>query len=462
MKLTENQKTLAIILLGALLLILPLFLRLLSGLPLVYSPEAAYTTRIIEQNQVIYDNIQERNINFNLFFHIFSKTFFLHNEVFLKIIPFLLGILSLLAMHFLLKGQESRKINLLLLLLSPIFIYVFSTFNFYCLMVFLIIMGFYVFFQKKGWWASPLFALLPVIDFLSALASLVLLLAISLHKKHKLQDFYIIMVATITTSAITISQNIIDISKYFGIGTLKTTFAEFGAIPGLTIPIIILSFVGILTFWKKSRPKLFASVAFIAIIILSISSPIVKVIFAIAITYFAALALESLIRRNWAIPILKNITIIIVICSLIFPLAAFYATVTNNPPNKEMMDALSFLKKASPAGSVVWSSEENGFFIQKYSERKTFTDSLSFLYPDYENKLKDSETIIFSRMMANTTKAINTHKIDYFYIDPNMKEIYWNNKNEGLMFLLKNSETFINIYSVNEIEIYARNEALGK
>ena len=60
-----------------------------------------------------------------------------------------------------------------------------------------------------------------------------------------------------------------------------------------------------------------------------------------------------------------------------------------------------------------------------------------------------------SRNLKDTEALLNKYNIRYIFITQDMKEgLVWTDNNQGLLFLLKNGETFKKPYSSDKIEIW--------
>ncbi len=453
MKITSTQKILVIFLIAAATLLLPFFLRMLYENPLLYGQDSIYSSRIISEN-TLYDKIQQREINFNLFFYIFSQQEFFQREYFTVFFPIILGLGTLFFLSRIFMNMETKNLTLIFFILSPVFVYVFSTFSFYSLFFFLTALGFLIFLKKHGWLSFMIFSVLPLLDFFMSLIVLVFLLGYALTKKIKLRDFYVVLVSVIIVSGIVLASNTVDLAGYFLGFSIADSFTFLGSGAGITFPFVVLALVGILLFWKKAKSKLLVSIVFMVLLFLSMSSLQIRLFFGFLLPFFAAIAATSLLNRKWAIDQLKNLTLILVLCSILFPAISFYDSIVSAQPTKTMVDSLEFLQQNSPKKSVVWSSPENGFLIQKYSQRRTFVDAHSYQYHNYEKAMEEWKRITNSRTEQNITELLEKNSITYFYITGDMREEYWNNKDQGLLFLLTKSETFIKIYDDKGIQIY--------
>lgn len=449
---SKNQRLLLIFILGALLLLFPLLIRLVSGTAPWYGSETAHTLHIAGQGGT-YDHIQDRELPFNLFF-VLTGYLPVHEPWCMLLLPFVLGLGTLLFFIFLTKKQPLSSITLLFLVTSPLFVYVFSTFSPLVLVVFLTIAGTYVLFKTRGWLSFPFFALLPLIDLFAAVVVFALLIIYTIYQKKKVHDIYIIGVSMILVGTIMLVTNTITLAGYFFPLSAQRGLAEFGAFPGLTVPLLILAVLGLYRYWSTPKQRLLGTAIFCLFLLGSLSSPMILIFFGLLLPFFASHTIQFFLERNWAVGFLQQATLILIFFSLLFPLISFYAEVIEAPPSPELIADLSLLDQYTLPNDRVLSSVDNGFFIQTYAATASFLDPHSRFYPQYQEKQEAAETLWYSRNLETTTALLAEFNITYFYIDPDIQEHYWNNKEEGLLFLLKNSDRFVLLHGEEGRLIY--------
>jgi hypothetical protein len=164
------------------------------------------------------------------------------------------------------------------------------------------------------------------------------------------------------------------------------------------------------------------------------------------------LALKRLIKLRWESFFLKEFTILLLILGLLFSTISYTNRFVVSEPGKETKKALTWLDDVS-GRNLVFSTYENGFWIQYWANKKTLTDSL-FNSKASENGFYDTEDILHSRDLEKTKKLLDKYQIKYIFIDPTMKEGGVWNKKEGLWYLLDNNQTFKNLYQRNNVEIW--------
>ena len=174
----QTKNILLILIITAILLILPYFFRMFLGNESVITPESYHNIRLFEEVNgfKFYDSIEQRPIPFNVIY-MFPLT---GNEFGLvKLIPFLLGLLSVFLMYLILKkhniDEKHITATLALLIFSPIFLYIFIGFNFYSVILFLTLLAFFCLINEQRVLATALFVLIPFIDFYGGLLTFIFL-----------------------------------------------------------------------------------------------------------------------------------------------------------------------------------------------------------------------------------------------------------------------------------------------
>ena len=127
--------------------------------------------------------------------------------------------------------------------------------------------------------------------------------------------------------------------------------------------------------------------------------------------------------------------------------------ISNMDPDLGTTSSLEWLQ--SQNFGVVFSHYEKGFWIEGIANKSVVMDGLFDYSPDVEQRYNDSMTLFNSRNLKNTMTILDKYNVTYIWIDNKMKTgQVWEKENQGLLFLLKNSEKFKRVYYLNKIEIW--------
>ena len=465
-KLNNKKIFIYIILLTIIILLLPLLVRLLFFNGIIPGEEHYYDIRIseyISNNKKIPSIDPLTKENYILVpYHILLSLFPIESSILASII---LGALSIILFYQILNKLRinylEKILTLIILIISPSFIFLFSLSNQYFLSIFLILLGFYLFTQKKRIYfilSIPIFALTSIFNLPISLLSLSLILIYSINNKLKIKNFYIISIITIPLTIIyhTYIYNSYGFPQYNPFEKLnifQQLFSDLGGVTGISIFSALLAILGMYLFWQK-RKQIIAYMLFSIFIIISLYSNYLIPHLSFIIAIFAAYGFSKIISMKWHLKIIKNLTIIILFLGLLFSSISYIQRITTQNPNQEIIDSLTWLRTNSNKDSIVFSYPENTHFINQIAKRDTFIHKPFEYAKDLQNKTNATHEIFYSRTLEKTKLQLTKNNITHIYITPEMKSKVWSSEDQGLLFLFRNKETFKKIYQKNNIEIW--------
>jgi hypothetical protein len=392
-----------------------------------------------------------------------------------KAISLLLGILSAVIFYFILKdfnvNLEERAIMAFIFIFSPSFIYLSSFPNKFSIPVFFTLLGTYFLFKKN--------------IFLSILCFFSFSFAITFGIFNSVLIISIV-IAYITNEAINLkklkSKNISsNLSKaavflllFFIISLIcfplylkpKTYLlqkeiiitqivSDLGSLNGLGIFSLILGLVGFSMIWKKRKELPLLFLPFLMMILFIFYETNIVVYLSFLISIFAGKAFFEIIKMDWESKTIKHLTLILIICGILFSTISYVNRISKMNPNEEVAESLDWLKHYSMQDEIVLSHYSRGFWIKYFADTQVLTDRNFEYFTDAEKILNNSNEIFYSRNLETTKELLREHKINYIWIDSEMKQgLVWQKQDEGLLFLFRNNETFKNIYNNQGVEIW--------
>jgi len=382
-------------------------------------------------------------------------------------LPFLLGIFSFI-LSYLLLGKlhvsiKKRLFILLILLLSPIFIYTYTVLNSYSFAIFLLLLGFYLFIQKnKGLSLISLliFFFASLFGLENIFIAIIFMLTYSLFHKEKLRTFYIISIILVLFSSYYFGmfyyKNGFDIPHRNDISHIIRQFlSDLGSFTGFSIFTILLALIGLVILWKNKIKLIFVYMLLLILFILSFYSVYYNLYLNFVISIFAGIGFVALVNMKWSLKSIKNLTILVLLCGLFFTATSYILRLSIADPNPATSEALIWLKEHSSENEIVFSHYSRGFWIEYFAERPVFTDELFSYATDLDKRLNISDSIFYSRNLRDTDRLLKTFNISYIFIDEEMRDgLVWKKEKQGLLFLLRNNETFKNVYTNSGIEIW--------
>ncbi|MBN2881497.1 hypothetical protein JXM83_05610 [Candidatus Woesearchaeota archaeon] len=394
----------------------------------------------------------------------------------ISLVPFILAILSFIGFSIIISKITDDKTILIssgiLFATSPELMYLAGTFNPGILTIFLISMLIIslINFEEKnmkllwGGLSILLTIILSITNIFDFLFLFFLLIAfyfiINKQTKHK-QIYYILffisLLVFLGTNYTFLSQggteDLINNYKY----NPDSMLTELSAKHGIRLIDIILTGLGIGIIWTKKRKYYISSITLILITVLSFklneTTSLLFPIYAITSGY----AISYLLRRDWELKYLKKLSIIVILIITISSTIQYIGNLSYSNPSQEQYKAFNELGRIGNKNEVVFSSLENGFYIELLSNKIAILDENLNNIKNMEDKLDKYYAFLNTRDINVVQKLTNEWNITYIVIDEDMVENIWKNKEEGLLFVIKNSDMFEEIRDYDKIKIYKIN-----
>ena len=350
-----------------------------------------------------------------------------------------------------------RGINLILILLSPIFVG--SALYDAQVLFFVFLLGLTLFFIELEFRIAALL-FFGLFSSASALHSLIGLILVSFYflYKGRLKDNLLMIFGFFLEGIVGISFNRAPLfySYYTTKLSITSLIVEFGAIRGYGLFFLALSIFAFWRLWKKTRLTqiLFALFLFIVAVTPFMGD------FAVAIGTLLLLPLASwsinyLSEQKWDSSFFYLVGILSIFCGLLFSQLAFIDHAYTNIPDQDAIDALNFAKQQIPPSSVVFSHPSNGFLIESVADAKSYTSTYLTSEKDPRFNQKVSGLLFNERDFDEGVALIKSAQITHIFITPLMKNgQVWSRDGEGLLFILRDSNTFKKIYSKAEYDLY--------
>lgn len=387
---------------------------------------------------------------------------FLPEQIIINIIPIIFGLISLYLSYLILKELKVEPninyLSLIILILSPPFIYIFSSYNAFTVITLIILLTFYLLI-KKNIISYFLFFIIPFFGYQYSLLALLLALIYTIKEKN-IKEFYIILLISLFSLLIAYLPNL---SKY-GLSEsanfdkalkYKSLLSDLGGEAGISIFMIFLSLFGLSYLWKSKYKHFFIYITLILFIIFVFYYPSFIIYLNFLLSFLAAIGLIYIIRSKWESETIRKLTMWILIIGLIFSSYNFVKEISLQEPNGNLYFALNFLHGSDSSQDVVFSHYSYGTFINTIANKKDFMDT-KFLYaPNLNKRYQDYTTLLYTRNADLAESIINKYEIKYIIITKKMKQgLVWNQENEGLLFILNTGNSYKKIYYNDEVEIW--------
>lgn len=457
---TDFGRLLSIIVLCIVLIGFPFVVNVFTGNKTMVGDVSYYSTMMVNQYDAVgvygFDLLNERQTSFNLFFFVMS--ILPDSWALFMIMPLVLGFLSVLIFYFILRelgfDDEQGISAILILIIAPTFLFAFTSFYFYSFSALLFLLFIWLL-LKKNPLSVVVIAALFLSGFVAGIAALLSASLLMYFKRVSPKDFIAGVVSSLLVvfgAVFLIDYNPIlltDTAPFMLTGILDS----FGAFNGYSLIVLVLASIGFFVTWKRDISRTIVYFVLLFFLVLSFLFTELRVIMIFPLSVMASFSFTYLFNKNWNVNKLKGITILLIICSLVFSTVLFLKNEIDMLDGSKF-EAAQFLK-TSDSGDVVLSSEENGFLIGGVANRVPFLDGNSYKYVDYDNKKNIVDSIFYERDLFKVENLLQEHGISYFFIDSDMLSgSVWNGPEEGVLFLLKNSDLFVKIFENDKVIIY--------
>jgi hypothetical protein len=222
---------------------------------------------------------------------------------------------------------------------------------------------------------------------------------------------------------------------------------ELGANDGLGIFALILAGIGFISMWKKKAEfymQYLLAAIFTALMISNINA---NSYLSFICAFFSGSAIIFLMERRWTLAEVKNISMILVFCGLLFSTTLFMNTMSKAGPDYPLLRSAQWISDNSDSSANVLSHYENGFVMEYYGS-SAFYDGNFYYAPEIKRRFNISSEIFYSRDIKKTKALLSNSSIDYIMITPEMRTgLVWKKEEQGLLFLLRDNETFKQVHT---------------
>jgi hypothetical protein len=389
-------------------------------------------------------------------------------NIMISLLPLLLGIATFILLWLIIKklynNQRTEKLAMLLFLLSPSFLYLFSFGNSLFIPTFLCVLTFFVFIQKKWSWLSiPLVFLLPFFNIV-LLAGLIICMFFYVYfqNKSKKKLFLVLLLVGLIVSLTyygfilfnTGMPNNFAVEESNWMSFFQYILYDFGSGFGIGIFLLVLTIIGMGAKWDKKYTNLFMFFSVFALIVFSFFRTEVLIILNMFFCVIGAWGIESFLDKRKSSTFITY-TLIIVLCGLIFSGISQLDNLVESGPNQAMVDAMDYLETREQG--VVLSDYSNGVYIN-YAGHKNVIDENYLFVGDAEERFEDVTSVYYYRDLDSVEEIFEKYDIKYVLIDEQMEDEIWEYDSQGLLFILQYTRDFIKLYDKNGVEVWIKEE----
>ncbi|MEM4336411.1 MAG: hypothetical protein QXG86_00195 [Candidatus Woesearchaeota archaeon] len=444
MKEIIDKKIIYLIIIAAAVLAVPFVYRNLFFEKTIPGQEAYYYLK----------NINSKNDSNSQFWaYDYLLMIFLRAGIDIRIGSLIIGVLSCLFFYLLLRkigfDDKTAFYSSLIFILSPTFIYLFSTATSDILSLFLIILGCYLLVNEKTFYYSFLSFLFSIKDFITAILILIILFSFFIWQKKRLYEIVIVSILIFSFSFF-VEKNFNSHYAINNLNILSQLFSDIGGLYGVSIFSSVFALMG----FFNVRKKLYLYPLIIFFIVSSFVNYRTIIYANVLLSALGGFGVESIIEKKWKLSTLKDIMIFIIICGILLSALSHIKLVSNEKPSIEIIKACEWLKNQSINGVNVLSSEDNAYFIEYFANKNAVFKPYYAKDKNFKNISLDMKEIFLSRRMNSTESLLQKYEIGYILIDDDMLKKIWQEPDEGLLFLLENKKKFSLVYNESGVKIW--------
>ena len=429
-------------LLAAIILLLPLLFNAWQGKPLLMGEESYY--HLVAGQELSWQNWQS--------FPAYLLSLSGLREITPAIFP-ILGVITIFLLFNLLKTEtfspEFSFIGLLLLVLSPTFIYSYSTISVYALSFFFLLLGVWCWSGKGKWKYCSIipFLLITTSDFLSGTVLLLFLFYYLKDRSHSQERKTMMIVLLVSMIIQLLFFNLPAIIGPFHVADrTRDVISDFGGNSGLGIFLVLLALPGFLTVWKQ-RKNIFTYGLFLISLGGYIYNTEAILPLTLVLIYFATIGFFAIFERKWEITSIQRFTAFIILLGVLFSTLTYLNRITEFGPTAVDKEALTWIKENTAPETVIFSDLEESYFVQFFAQRKVLLTPEKSTSPAVE----DYQGILKAVYIEQLFPLLEKNDISLLYISPKLRKTL--PVDQGMLFLLQN-ERFKLVHSYEDAEVW--------
>ncbi|MBN1646078.1 hypothetical protein JW868_03510, partial [Candidatus Woesearchaeota archaeon] len=230
---------------------------------------------------------------------------------------------------------------------------------------------------------------------------------------------------------------------------LAELFSDFGYLFSYSLFFMLIGLFGLVKSWDRS--KIGYNFGVLGLVLISYWIVEVRLLVSLLLAYYIALVWLYLWQRKWLIASIKYLTLLLVVCSFLFYYLSFTSTLAGLPPENELRDTLKSLRAEGDDRGVL-THYSLAPAVAYYSGRHAIPASKPIAGTSLA---QDINEIYYSRTVENTSALLDKYDIRFVLITDAMKSgLVWDSEDQGILFLLHNSNNFNKVHVLSGAEIW--------
>jgi len=434
-----NKKFFILFFLALVLCFLPVVLRLSHNISTIPGVEPYY--HLCAVNGCLNKQVSVLQEPFNLVIALSEHL----GYSFLLFLPSIFGFLSFVLFWFLVKKLKFDNFWFsFAFVLSPVFV----TFSFlafrYGFVLCLILAGLVFMLSKRFKWLGVLFFVFSGLSGLvSFVASVFFVLALLILRPELrkwcffiLAFLFLILLADFFPPSVSYS---------FGFSEF---FSDLGGLFGIGVFSLILSVMGVVFVWNMKSKFFYLFALTLLFFVIAYFFPPLLVFGNVVLACLSGVALSWLFKRRWKLKFLRSVSLLLIVCGLLFSSLSHVFVVADMMPANSFFDALGFGK------GVVLSHESYGFWIE-FAGHPVVLDPLWKLLPDGQSLINNIDLAFGSSDLRIVKRILKEYNVSFVLVTPQMMQgLVWEKQGQGMAFLLENAKIFNKVFSKDGVVVW--------
>ena len=377
-----------------------------------------------------------------------------------RVLPLLFGLLTLAVFLLLCRKLDTftQIVAGLFLIISPPFLYVFSTVSPYAPALFLSLLALYVYLERQPHVGV---ALACSVAFFSLGCALLLFLAFLALRNYRRVSVYFygiffLLVLGVNYLPLFLSQGLpqaILVEQLRLALVLNLNFIEFGSVYGFALfGFLAALYGGFVIFSTRYRYVLFF---FSALLTLFLSAYFVSVLFLVnfAVAFFASCGVKHLLEKRWSDATLRQLVLLLLICGFLFSSIAYLHELTSFAPTFSDGRGIDFLAQ-QPYGVVVAPSTHGSWILS--SGQAIVLGAQTWYVDDPLLRRSTIDALYRSVHLVDAQDMLDFYDISYIWIDDDVLHRYWDGHSDrGLLAVMHaHPQAFSLVYTKDDVHIW--------
>ncbi|MFP4119319.1 MAG: hypothetical protein ACLFTH_04660 [Candidatus Woesearchaeota archaeon] len=375
------------------------------------------------------------------------------------VIPGILLIITIILFAELLRKEKVADDHityaLALLVFSPAILLMYVGFSTYAFTITLAMATAYLYSRKSSWYLA-IIPFLFLADKITGLLVIILLIILEGVRKRKKPAVAVSMtaIALLLLSGFFPALSFHSLAPFFSIQG-NEIFSFFGGVYGYPFILIFLGILGMIVSKQSFAVSRRQSVAFIFLALSLFYDPL-RLLSMFILAYYGGIAFKHFTTRDWTVTFLKHLTILLIICILIFSTSTTLKETINASPKPYEVEATRLLATIAEKNPQL--ADTKVLAHPEYTEHVTFYSGFDTLSDD-----RLVFNILSSQQYSYVKEQLQENEVSFIIIDRSRKAgNLWQRPDQGLLFVLQNNRLFKKIYQYGDYVVYYYTEWGGE